>query len=91
MIALALESGAKSVATPCSGAWGDRAPAVGPGETAPPVQRRNGLSEKTRALWLLIPGGLLMTLVILIPLAMGIRMFLIDLDQYTVAGLRVRG
>ncbi|ALV42784.1 ABC transporter permease [Pseudarthrobacter sulfonivorans] len=57
--------------------------AAGPGETTPPGNRRKGLSERNRPLWLLIPGGLLMTIVILIPLAMGIWMSLIDLDQYT--------
>ncbi|HET7140301.1 MAG TPA: sugar ABC transporter permease, partial [Arthrobacter sp.] len=56
---------------------------AGPGEPTPPGQRRKGLSEKNRPLWLLIPGGLLMTIVILVPLAMGIWMSLIDLDQYT--------
>jgi multiple sugar transport system permease protein len=65
----------------------DSSPAAGaavrPGETTPPGKRPKGLSEKNRPLWLLIPGGLLMTLVILIPLALGIWMSLLDLDQYS--------
>jgi multiple sugar transport system permease protein len=57
--------------------------AAGPGGPTPGDQRRKGLSEKNRPLWLLIPGGFLMTIVILIPLAMGIWMSVIDLDQYS--------
>ncbi|GAA2626289.1 carbohydrate ABC transporter permease [Paractinoplanes durhamensis] len=38
---------------------------------------------KERPLWLLTPGGLLMVLVILIPLALALWISLIDLDQYT--------
>ena len=57
--------------------------AAGTGGPAPSDKRRKGLSEKNRPLWLLIPGGFLMTIVILIPLAMGIWMSVIDLDQYS--------
>jgi multiple sugar transport system permease protein len=57
--------------------------AAGPGGPTPNEKRRKALSEKNRPLWLLIPGGLLMTVVILIPLAMGIWMSGIDLDQYS--------
>jgi multiple sugar transport system permease protein len=46
-------------------------------------ERRRGVTERQRPLWLLIPGGLLMTLIILIPLALAIYMSLTDLDQYT--------
>ncbi|WP_312875997.1 carbohydrate ABC transporter permease [Arthrobacter terrae] len=46
-------------------------------------RKRKGVTERNRPLWLLAPGGLLMTLVILIPLALGIYMSVIDLDQYT--------
>ena len=45
--------------------------------------RRRGVTERQRPLWLLIPGGLLMTLIILIPLAMAVYISLTDLDQYT--------
>jgi multiple sugar transport system permease protein len=62
-----------------------------PGEPAVPVaagghpagRRRRGVSEQHRPLWLLAPGGLLMTVVILIPLLLAVYIALIDLDQYT--------
>jgi multiple sugar transport system permease protein len=62
--------------------------AAGPGPAGPPAperraRRRRGVTEQQRPLWLLIPGGLLMTLVILIPLVLAIYIALIDLDQYT--------
>ena len=57
---------------------------------APPVQkpekaepRRKGVTERQRPLWLLTPGGLLMTLIILIPLLLALWISFIDLDQYT--------
>lgn len=49
----------------------------------PPQRRRRGVTERQRPLWLLTPGGLLMVLVILIPLALALWISLIDLDQYT--------
>jgi multiple sugar transport system permease protein len=45
--------------------------------------RRRGVTEQQRPLWLLAPGGLLMTLVILLPLLLAFYIALIDLDQYT--------
>jgi multiple sugar transport system permease protein len=48
-----------------------------------PPRRRRGVSEQQRPLWLLAPGGLLMTGVIIIPLLLAIYIALIDLDQYT--------
>src|SRR3954452_11727127 len=45
--------------------------------------RRRGVTERQRPLWLLLPGGILMTLIILIPLAMAVYISLTDLDQYT--------
>ncbi|MFG1610894.1 carbohydrate ABC transporter permease [Actinoplanes sp. NPDC049265] len=41
------------------------------------------VSERQRPLWLLTPGGLLMTLIIIIPLLLALWISLIDLDQYT--------
>ena len=41
------------------------------------------VSERQRPLWLLTPGGLLMTLIILIPLLLALWISFIDLDQYT--------
>ncbi|WP_306204679.1 carbohydrate ABC transporter permease [Actinoplanes sp. RD1] len=39
--------------------------------------------EPRRDLWLLTPGGLLMTLIIVVPLLLAFYLSLIDLDQYT--------
>src|SRR5687767_203164 len=49
----------------------------------PAGRRRRGVTERQRPLWLLIPGGTLMTLVIGIPLLLAFYISLIDLDQYT--------
>ena len=61
--------------------------AAGPGPVTPPVgdrrERRRGVTERQRPLWLLIPGGLLMTVIIVIPLLLAFYISLIDLDQYT--------
>jgi multiple sugar transport system permease protein len=46
-------------------------------------RRQRGVTERQRPLWLLLPGGILMTVIILIPLAMAVYMALTDLDQYT--------
>jgi len=46
-------------------------------------RRRRGVTERQRPLWLLTPGGILMVLVILIPLALALWISFIDLDQYT--------
>jgi len=40
-------------------------------------------AQRQRPLWMLAPGGVLMTVVILIPLLLGLYIALIDLDQYT--------
>jgi multiple sugar transport system permease protein len=45
--------------------------------------RRRSVAQRQRPLWMLAPGGLLMTVVILIPLVIGVYISLIDLDQYT--------
>jgi multiple sugar transport system permease protein len=69
---------------------GSAAPtAAGPGPAhreTPPAgkeRRRRGVTERQRPLWMLIPGGLLMTLIVVIPLLLAIYISLIDLDQYT--------
>jgi multiple sugar transport system permease protein len=51
--------------------------------TAPPGPRRRGVTEQQRPLWLLTPGGVLMVLIVLVPLALALWISLIDLDQYT--------
>jgi multiple sugar transport system permease protein len=45
--------------------------------------RRKGLSERNRPLWMLIPGGALMIIIIVVPLLLGIYMSTLNLDQYT--------
>ncbi|GAB2605713.1 ABC transporter permease [Paractinoplanes abujensis] len=56
-----------------------------PEQKAPPerVRRRKGVTEQQRPLWLLTPGGVLMTVVIVLPLVLALWISLIDLDQYT--------
>jgi multiple sugar transport system permease protein len=54
-----------------------------PEKTAPKQPRRRGVTERQRPLWLLTPGGVLMILIILIPLALALWISLIDLDQYS--------
>lgn len=46
-------------------------------------KKQKGVTERDRPLWLLAPGGLLITVIILIPLALAVYMSFIDLDQYT--------
>lgn len=60
-----------------------RAPA--PAGPAPTGRRRRlrGVTQQQRPLWLLAPGGVLMTLVIVLPLLLAGYLSLIDLDQYT--------
>jgi len=62
--------------------------AAGPGPAGPPAppgrrERRRGVTERQRPLWLLAPGGVLMILIVIIPLLLAIYISLIDLDQYT--------
>src|SRR5215212_2285446 len=61
--------------------------AAGPGPATPAPGRRErrrlGVTERQRPLWMLIPGGLLMTLIIVIPLLLAIYISMTDLDQYT--------
>lgn len=52
------------------------------GPSKKPVRRRN-ISERNRPLWMLIPGGLLMLIIIVVPLILGIYMSTLNLDQYS--------
>jgi multiple sugar transport system permease protein len=52
----------------------------GPGGRAP---KRRNLSTRERPLWLLLPGGVLMVVVIVVPLIVGVVIATLDLDQYT--------
>ncbi|WP_045076370.1 carbohydrate ABC transporter permease [Psychromicrobium lacuslunae] len=47
------------------------------------ARRRRGPNERNRPLWMLIPGGTLMIVVILVPLLLGVYMSTLNLDQYT--------
>ncbi|MDQ4501223.1 sugar ABC transporter permease [Sinomonas sp. ASV322] len=58
-------------------------PSAGGAETGP-ADKRRGLSERNRPLWMLIPGGILMLVVIVVPLALGVYISFLDLDQYTI-------
>jgi multiple sugar transport system permease protein len=61
--------------------------AAGPGPATPTPsgreRHRRGVTERQRPLWMLIPGGVLLTLIVIIPLLLAIYISLIDLDQYT--------
>jgi len=60
------------------GPAGSTAAGRGPGG-----RRGRGVTQQQRPLWLLAPGGILMTLVIGLPLLLAGYLSLIDLDQYT--------
>ena len=46
--------------------------------------RRRPVTKRDRPLWMLIPGGVLLVVIILIPLAIAIYMSLLNLSQYTI-------
>ncbi|ROQ40817.1 carbohydrate ABC transporter membrane protein 1 (CUT1 family) [Frondihabitans sp. PhB188] len=63
---------------------GERAAApTGDLRPQPKPPRRRGLTTRGRPLWMLLPGGVLMGLVIVVPLLLGVFIALLDLDQYT--------
>ena len=69
-------------------AAGPAATAAAGSAPARPEPARGGrhgraVSRRQRPLWLLAPGGLLMTVVIVLPLLLAVYISLIDLDQYT--------
>src|SRR5450759_3674196 len=47
------------------------------------VRHRRGVTASNRPLWMLIPGGVLMILVIVVPILLGLYISLLTLDQYT--------
>jgi len=51
----------------------------------PPAKARGrrGVTERNRPLWLLIPGGVLMVTIIVVPILIALYMSVLDLDQYT--------
>jgi ABC-type sugar transport systems, permease components len=50
-----------------------------PGRT----RARRDVTERDRPLWMLLPGGLLMVIIIIVPIAIGLVISVLDLDQYT--------
>src|SRR6478736_3760759 len=72
---------AVAAATRATRAAGAETPAGG-GQPAP-AGRRRMLTERNRPLWMLIPGGVLMIVIIVLPLLLGIYMSVLNLDQYT--------
>ncbi len=54
-----------------------------PADGRPARRRTRTVQERDRPLWLLLPGGILMMLVIVIPLLVAVVMSTLDLDQYT--------
>jgi len=46
--------------------------------------RRRTVGERNRPLWLLTPGAVLITLIILVPLVIGIYIAMLQLDQYSI-------
>lgn len=64
-----------------AGPGGARAAGSAPAGRRPRPVR--GATQRQRPLWLLAPGGLLMTVVIVLPLLLAVYLALIDLDQYT--------
>jgi len=51
----------------------------------PPAKARGrrGVTERNRPLWLLIPGGVLMVTIIVVPILIALYMSVLNLDQYT--------
>lgn len=58
-------------------------PASSPATPTVGSPKRRSVAERQRPLWMLAPGGVLMTLVIVIPLLLALWISLLDLDQYT--------
>ncbi len=54
-----------------------------PAGDRPARRRPKTVQERNRPLWLLLPGGILMVLVIVVPLIVAVVMSTLDLDQYT--------
>ncbi|NUP73499.1 MAG: sugar ABC transporter permease [Sinomonas sp.] len=59
-------------------------PTTGSAQQGPATtKRRRGPSERNRPLWMLIPGGVLMVVIIVVPLLLGVYISFLNLDQYT--------
>lgn len=72
-----------STLTPPSGAvvTGGSPAGTTPAGGRPARRRRHG--ERNRPLWMLLPGGILMLVIIVVPLIVAVVMSTLDLDQYT--------
>src|ERR1035437_5007174 len=55
----------------------------GRGGSTANVRHRRGVTASNRPLWMLIPGGVLMILVIVVPILLGLYISVLTLDQYT--------
>ena len=78
MPASSAESAGQSVPSGLAG----KTPSGRGGPTAN-VRHRRGVTASNRPLWMLIPGGVLMILVIVVPILLGLYMSVLNLDQYT--------
>ena len=78
MPASSAESAGQSVPSGLAG----KTPSGRGGPTAN-VRHRRGVTASNRPLWMLIPGGVLMILVIVVPILLGLYISLLTLDQYT--------
>ena len=47
------------------------------------VRHRRGVTASNRPLWMMIPGGVLMIFVVVVPILLGLYMSVLNLDQYT--------
>lgn len=47
-------------------------------------RRRRSLATANRPLWMLVPAGVLITLIIVVPLVLGVYLSFLQLDQYTI-------
>ena len=48
------------------------------------VRHRRGVTTSNRPLWMMIPGGVLMIFVIVVPILLGLYISFLNLDQYTI-------
>ncbi|SDH48703.1 multiple sugar transport system permease protein [Leifsonia sp. 98AMF] len=68
---------------PAGGRSGRSSRNGGAGDRTPRAPRRRGLERRNRPLWMLLPGGILMLVIIVVPLIVAVVMSTLDLDQYT--------
>jgi len=76
------ESSADSAGQSAPSGRAGKTPA-GRGEPTANVRHRRGVTASNRPLWMMIPGGVLMILVIVVPILLGLYMSVLNLDQYT--------